>query len=433
MTEPMASASVDDAVRAIRAGEMVIVVDDQHRENEGDFVMAASKVTASAVNFMARFGRGLICVPMISEHLEGLDLPPMTPSPQDSMRTDFTISVDARHGTTTGISAADRARTIQALADPRTTADDLLRPGHVFPLRAKEGGVLRRPGHTEAAIDLVRLAGLPPAAAICEIMKDDGTMARRPDLIQFAHQHGLTLITIADLIRYRLTHETLIVREGEAIMPTRYGKFRAVAYTERFGNLAHLALVLGELPEDSQEPLLVRVHSECLTGDVFGSLRCDCGDQLDQALKEIAKEGRGALIYLRQEGRGIGLSNKIKAYALQDQGHDTISANLALGFPADLRDYGIGAQILLDLGIHRLRLLTNNPGKSSGLSEYGLDVVALIPTETFARPENAAYLETKRLEMGHLLTPVPDGILDFTSNTAKGALANPPWPNIKGF
>ena len=438
-----ALASVDEAIRAIRSGQMIIVVDEQHRENEGDLVMAASKVTPESVNFMARFGRGLICVPMIAERLQALDLPPMTPSPQDSMRTDFTVSVDARLGITTGISAADRARTIQVLADPGSKPEDLVRPGHVFPLRAKPGGVLRRTGHTEAAVDLVRLAGLHPAAAICEVMNDDGTMARRSDLMAFAKTHGLLVISIADLIRYRLTHEPLIVREGDAELPTQHGGFRVVAFSERDGGLTHLALVHGRIDPSDAEPVLVRVHSECLTGDAFGSLRCDCGEQLNQALGRIAAEGRGVLVYLRQEGRGIGLSNKIKAYALQDQGHDTVSANLALGFPPDLRDYGVAAQILLDLGVARVRLLTNNPDKFSGLADYGLEVVERVPLQIQPRPENAAYLETKRSLMGHWLDDPAAAARESAdqrgddsaelSITAQGALKQQPWPNIKGF
>ncbi|MCL4521574.1 MAG: bifunctional 3,4-dihydroxy-2-butanone-4-phosphate synthase/GTP cyclohydrolase II [Firmicutes bacterium] len=398
-------ASVDQAIGAIRSGHMVIVVDDQQRENEGDLVMAGSLVTPAAINFMARFGRGLICVPMTHERLKDLGLPPMTPSPEDSMRTDFTISVDARLGTTTGISAGDRAKTIQVLADPSSQADDLVRPGHVFPLRAKEGGVLRRAGHTEAAIDLVRLAGLNPVAAICEIMNDDGTMARRPDLVGFAKDHDLLIISIADLIRYRVARETVVFREDQAHLPTRHGAFEAYAYSEANGNLPHLALVRGEIDPSQDDPVLVRLHSECLTGDTLGSLRCDCGEQLEQALDLIASQGRGVLVYLRQEGRGIGLANKIRSYALQDRGFDTVSANLALGFPADLRDYGIGARILLDLGIRRVRLLTNNPEKLSALKQYGLDVVERIPLQIASRPENERYLETKRTQMGHWLTP----------------------------
>lgn len=413
-------ASVDEAIAALAAGTMVIVVDDQNRENEGDLVMAGSLVTPEAVNFMTRFGRGLICVPMTPERLAELNLPAMTPAPEDSMRTDFSVSVDAREGVTTGISAFDRARTIQTLASPAATADDLVRPGHIFPLRAKPGGVLRRPGHTEASLDLMRLAGLAPVAVICEILNEDGTMARRPDLAKFAAAHRLPLITVADLIRYRLARETLAEREGEARLPTPHGVFRVVAYTERFSGLTHLALVLGR-PEKGR-PFLTRIHSECLTGDVFGSLRCDCGPQLQAALAQIGAAGEGCLVYLRQEGRGIGLANKIKAYALQDQGLDTIAANLALGFPPDLRDYGVAAQILLDLGVDTVRLITNNPGKVEGLSEYGIAIAERAPLEIPPNPENAKYLETKRDQMGHWLT-----LADASSKEDQL------WPNIKGF
>jgi 3,4-dihydroxy 2-butanone 4-phosphate synthase/GTP cyclohydrolase II len=427
--------AVETAVEAIRQGHMVIVVDDQQRENEGDLIMAASQVTAESVNFMARFGRGLICVPMTPERLSALELPPMTTHPQDTMRTDFTISVDAREGTTTGISAGDRARTIRVLADPNACPTDLLRPGHVFPLRAREGGVLRRAGHTEAALDLMRLANQPPVAVICEVMKDDGTMARRPDLERFSKEHGLPLLTIADLIQYRVTHETLIMREAEALLPTRHGLFRTVAYTERFGSLTHIALVMGDIGSPSDEPPLVRLHSECLTGDAFGSLRCDCGEQLNGALDAIADAGRGVLLYLRQEGRGIGLANKIKAYALQDRGYDTVSANLALGFAADQRDYAVGAQMLLDLGVERLQLLTNNPDKVAALEDYGLEVARRVPLEMPPHPENAAYLEIKRTAMGHWLTPNPNApVLSETSpHSLNGGNESQPWPNIKGF
>lgn len=412
-------ATIDEAVTVLKEGRMIIVVDDQNRENEGDLVMAGSLVTPEAVNFMARFGRGLICVPMTAERLARLNLPAMTPAPEDSMRTDFTISVDAREGVTTGISAFDRARTIQVLANDATTAEDLVRPGHVFPLRAKAGGVLRRPGHTEAALDLMRLADLPPVAVICEILNEDGTMARRADLARFAAAHQLPLVTVADLIRYRLTRETLAEREGEARLPTPHGVFRVIAYTERFSGLTHLALVLGQ--PDRGRPVLTRVHSECLTGDVFGSLRCDCGPQLQAALDQIGAAGDGCLLYLRQEGRGIGLANKIKAYALQDQGLDTVDANLALGLPPDLRDYGVAAQILLDLGIDRVRLITNNPGKVEGLTAYGIAVEERIPLEIPPGPDNAKYLQTKRDAMGHWL--------DLADASEEDRL----WPNIKGF
>jgi len=390
---------IEDAVKAIARGEMIVVVDDESRENEGDLVMAASRVTPEAINFMAQYGRGLICVPMDPDWIDRLALPPMVEVSQDSMQTAFTVSVDARQGVTTGISAADRAETIRVLANPASRPDDLVRPGHIFPLRAKPGGVLRRPGHTEAGVDLARLAGLDPVAVICEIMQPDGQMARLPELIAFAREHQLKIISIADLIRYRMQQERLFVREGEAQLPTRYGTFRAVAYTEKLNGATHLALVMGDVADG--RPVLTRVHSECLTGDVFGSLRCDCGDQLDLALRQIAAEGRGCLLYMRQEGRGIGLANKIKAYALQEAGLDTVAANQALGFPPDMRDYGVGAQILADLGIRQLRLLTNNPKKYYALEGYGLEIVERVPLKAPETPHNAFYLETKKLKMGH--------------------------------
>jgi 3,4-dihydroxy 2-butanone 4-phosphate synthase/GTP cyclohydrolase II len=399
MTSPFDS--IESAILAIQRGEMVVVVDDENRENEGDLVMAASLVTPDAINFMAQYGRGLICVPMDPAWSDRLDLPPMVPTPQDHMGTAFTVSVDAREGVTTGISAADRAKTVRLLADPDTQPHDLVRPGHIFPLRAKPGGVLRRPGHTEAGVDLARLAGLPPVAVICEIMQPDGSMARLPDLVAYARHHHLQIISIADLVRYRLQQERLFVRDGEAWLPTKYGAFRAVAYTEKLTQVTHLALVMGAV--DDGQPVLTRVHSECLTGDVFGSLRCDCGDQLDVALNRIAQEGRGCLLYMRQEGRGIGLANKIKAYALQEQGLDTVTANQALGFPPDMRDYGVGAQILADLGIRQLRLLTNNPKKYYALAGYGLTIVERVPIFGADHPQNAFYLETKKVKLGHWL------------------------------
>ncbi len=391
--------TVAEALLALQQGQMIIVVDDENRENEGDLVMAADKITPEAINFMAQWGRGLICVPMTADRLDALELPPMVDVPQDSMHTAFSVSVDARHGVSTGISAHDRAETVKALVNPLTHPDDLVRPGHIFPLRAKSGGVLRRPGHTEAGVDLAVLAGLSPAAVICEILQPDGTMARQPELVTFQQQFGLKMITIADLIRYRMAHETLFIRDGQAQLPTRYGDFQAIAFTETLTSVTHLALVMGDV--DDGQPVLVRVHSECLTGDVFASKRCDCGEQLDMAMRSIAQAGRGVLLYMRQEGRGIGLANKIKAYALQEAGHDTVSANRALGFPPDARDYGIGAQILASLGIHQLRLLTNNPHKYYALEGYGLEVVERVPIRTVPLPENAVYLDTKKQQMGH--------------------------------
>lgn len=394
-------AAVEAAVAAIQSGGMAVVLDDQERENEGDLVMAADAVTPAAINFMAQYGRGLICVPMTAERLERLALPQMVAAPQDSMRTAFTVSVDALNGVTTGISAADRARTIQVLIDPDAGPADLVRPGHIFPLRAQEGGVLRRPGHTEAAVDLSRLAGRPPAGIVCEILREDGTMMRAPELAQFARQHQLPVMHIADLIRYRLQHEQLYVRGAQSQLPTRYGLFTARAYLEPEAGLTHLAVMMGDIADG--RPVLVRVHSECLTGDVFGSERCDCGEQLDAALRQIAAEGRGLVLYMRQEGRGIGLANKIRAYALQDQGMDTVSANVALGFPPDMRDYGVGSQILADLGVKELRLLTNNPSKYYALAGYGLSIVERVPIQMAPRATNAGYLAAKRDQMGHWL------------------------------
>ncbi|MEE2668818.1 MAG: bifunctional 3,4-dihydroxy-2-butanone-4-phosphate synthase/GTP cyclohydrolase II [Gemmatimonadota bacterium] len=395
--------SVETALEDIRQGKIVIVADDEDRENEGDLVCAASLVSPETVNFMTQFGRGLICVALSPPRAAELGLPLMTDENSDPQGTAFTISVDAHHrfGVTTGISAHDRAMTIQVLVNPDSRPDDLRRPGHIFPLKARPGGVLRRVGQTEAAVDLARLAGLPPIGVICEILNSDGTMARRPQLELYAKEHGLKFITVAQLVAYRLTKERLVVRVAEADLPTDFGPFRIIAYQSSLDDREHVALVKGSV--EGRDDILARMHSECLTGDVFGSLRCDCGQQLASAMKRIAEEGEGVVVYLKQEGRGIGLHNKIKAYELQDQGHDTVEANQALGFKPDLRDYGIGAQILLDLGLNRIRLLTNNPRKIVGLEGYNLKITGRESLSVDSGEHNEAYLDTKRSKLGHLL------------------------------
>ena len=394
-------ATVEDAVEDMRAGRMLVVVDDEDRENEGDLIMAAEHATPEAVNFVIAQARGLICVPMTAERCEALRLPLMVAENTARHGTAFTVSVDAAAGGT-GISAYDRALTVRLLADPATQPDDLLRPGHIFPLIATPGGVLRRAGHTEAVTDLARMAGLQPAGIACEIVHDDGTMARLPDLFRFAERHNLKIVTVRDLIRHRMRHDPFVRREGQTRLPTTVGEFTAIVYENPIDGSSQLALVKGVV--DDGEPVLVRMHSECLTGEVFGSLRCDCGDQLRASMAAIAQEGRGVIVYIRQEGRGIGLDNKIKAYALQDLGSDTVEANELLGFPPDPRDYGVGAQILVDLGVRRIRLLTNNPRKRAGLEGYGLQVVERVPLEIPPNKENYAYLKTKRHRLGHLLS-----------------------------
>ncbi len=402
MSESVEFDSIDRAISEIAAGRPVVVVDDADRENEGDLIFAAEQATPELVAFMVRYTSGFICAPVTEDDADRLELPPMYHTNQDRRGTAYTVTVDAREGVSTGISAADRAHTLRTLADPGTSAADLSRPGHVVPLRSRTGGVLRRPGHTEATIDLVRLAGMHPAGVLCEIVNDDGTMARLPDLVIFAKEHDLALISIADLVAYRRRSERGVERVVEARLPTEYGLFNAVGYRATGDGAEQIALVFGDIGDG--EDVLVRVHSECLTGDVFGSLRCDCGPQLHAALEEVAAEGRGVVVYLRgHEGRGIGLLHKLRAYQLQDRGADTVDANLQLGLPADARDYGTGAEILADLGVKSLRLITNNPDKRAGLEGYGLTVVGRVPLAIRPHPENVRYLRTKRDRMGHLL------------------------------
>jgi 3,4-dihydroxy 2-butanone 4-phosphate synthase/GTP cyclohydrolase II len=402
----MGLSTIPEAIEDVKAGEFVIIVDDEDRENEGDLIMAAEKVTAEAINFMAVHARGLICMPVIGERLDELKIPMMVTDNTSKFTTAFTVSVEAKRRVSTGISAADRAETVRVMIDPASKPEDIARPGHMFPLRAREGGVLVRAGHTEAVIDLARMAGFYPAGVLCEIMNDDGTMARLPQLEVMADKFGIKVISIADLIAYRRRHEKLVHRVAETVLPTRYGEFTAIAYKSDIDPDEHLALVMGDITTEA--PVLVRVHSECLTGDVFGSLRCDCGEQIGLALQSIAEEGRGVLLYMRQEGRGIGFHNKIRAYALQDKGLDTVEANLALGFAPDPRDYGIGAQILADLGLHEIRFLTNNPKKRVGLESYGLKVVETVPILAAPNPYNLHYLETKQKKLGHILEVMKD-------------------------
>ncbi len=401
----MAVVGIPQAIEDIKAGKLIIIVDDMDRENEGDLAIAAEKVTPEAINFMIMHARGLVCLPIIGRRLDELKIPLMVSENTSRFSTAFTVSIEAKHGVSTGISAADRARTIRTVLDPATKPEDIVRPGHIFPLRAREGGVLVRAGHTEAIFDLARLAGLYPAGVICEILTEDGSMARLPQLEAISEKFGINVVTVASLIAYRYRHERLVHRVAEAKLPTVHGEFTAIAYKSDLSPDEHVALVMGDIATD--DPVLVRVHSECVTGEVFGSLRCDCGEQVTLAMQSIAAAGRGVLLYMRQEGRGIGFHNKIRAYALQDKGLDTVEANLSLGFAPDLRDYGIGAQILAELGLQKIRLLTNNPKKVIGLESYGLKVVEIVPIIAPPNPHNSRYLETKRKKLGHLLK-VPD-------------------------
>ncbi len=401
---PLMPASIREAIEDIKAGKFIILVDDESRENEGDLAMAAEEITPEAINFMAKNGRGLICLPIIGQRLDELGIPLMVTNNTSRYSTAFTVSIEAKDKVTTGISAFDRAQTIKTVLDPNTKAGDLVQPGHIFPIRAKEGGVLVRAGHTEAIVDLAKLSGLYPAGVICEIMDEDGNMARLPQLEAMASKFNLKIVTIADLIAYRLRHEKLVHRVTKAKLPTIYGEFTAMAYKSAVDTAEHIALVKGDISQcNRDEPVLVRVHSECLTGDVFGSLRCDCGIQVEMALQSIAKEDRGVFLYMRQEGRGIGFHNKLCAYALQDQGMDTVEANMALGFGPDLRDYGVGAQILADLSLHNIKLLTNNPKKVIGLESYGIKIVETVPLIAPSNPYNIHYLKTKQKKLGHIL------------------------------
>ena len=397
----MSISNIEEALEDLRQGKMIILVDDEDRENEGDLTLAAEKATPDAINFMAKYARGLICLSLDPDIVERLKLPLMVQDNRSHFQTAFTVSVEAKHGVSTGISVADRAHTILTAVADDAKPDDLVQPGHLFPLRARKGGVLRRTGQTEGSVDMARLAGLKPAGVICEIMNDDGTMARRPDLDKFAKKHDLKIVTVADIIAYRMRNESFVHKEGETVLPTAFGEFKALAFRNELDNGEHLALVKGRI--DPHKDILVRVHSECLTGDVFGSYRCDCGDQLKKALEMIDQEGLGVVLYLRQEGRGIGFANKLKAYALQDKGFDTVEANAELGFKADLRDYGVGAQILVALGIRKMRIMTNNPKKIVGLEGYGLAVTGRVPIEVPPRPENVHYLLTKCEKLGHIM------------------------------
>ncbi|MDR2387988.1 MAG: bifunctional 3,4-dihydroxy-2-butanone-4-phosphate synthase/GTP cyclohydrolase II [Deltaproteobacteria bacterium] len=402
----MPISTIEEALADVKVGRMVILVDDENRENEGDLVLAAQHTTPEAINFMVTHARGLVCLAMTPDKIDSLGLPQMAKDNLSAFQTAFTVSIEARRGVTTGISAADRATTVLAAVNPEAKPEDLVTPGHIFPLRAKPGGVLVRTGQTEGSVDLSRLAGLIPAGVICEVMNEDGTMARLPDLEKFSQKHGLKVITVADLVAYRLKHEKLVSLAAQTVLPTDLGEFDLYAYTTEVDHSEYLALTLGDLA--SAEPILVRVHSQCLTGDTLGSRRCDCGDQLKESLRMINQAGRGILLYVPQEGRGIGLINKIKAYALQDQGADTVEANLALGFGEDLRDYGLGAQVLRDLGVKKMRLMTNNPTKMVALQGYGLEVIERVPIELPPKPENFKYMETKCNKMGHLLKLIKD-------------------------